>query len=1614
MRPIRTLSLLTALAGATMALAQPVSYATKTVNIRAGVLIADSQAAAGIGNFNPAPHVWSLFGADNLVKPADWVVDSPSAMRRLTESGATRWGFLASNIGDSLNKNSAAYWEVILSQSTSASLSEFDILSLSVRTRLVMSPAERENLRRYIDQGGILWIDIAPSGTFPVIDATQSSPVPFVLQNDGAVPAVDVFHPALTRPNRITQSEFNSTVFPTNAARSFRRLTPADLGGSLQTLLLGSANESRFDPVSLTSNGATMGVAQIGDGYLVVTSRGVQSTFTRTTNGAGLVVENNGFFAGAAVKDRGYVASAKLITNLLSLSARFSGKGAGSRNSNSLSTTLRAPLLKKFIAGPSGLTKGTPALFNGRTVIRLGDRLYVYDSESNRDLDRDGNPDDGVVDPVGSPFDLLWISQSMTDISDPVVIEVSGAARAEQVWVVGTDSVARGYDLNAAGAADPLNVVPFSTINPPANTATNPTPFTPTYHEGVLYVTDFRGTLGSTQGRIWAINPRRADAGDGNQSKDVDDNGPGAGNFEWVVGGSNRFRTPGASATIGYIPIQDSSEGSDRVAYIGTSRTGADNFAPQLVSIWLGARGEVPTNVQLAGPALNITTRAALQALPLSLAQGDDAPFGLRLQVLINDAGNVRLLSEAEMQSYFTNVVLQPSNGQLSFTLSGAGTGSGIDWDGTATPVTTDDASFRLDYTIDWTVGAAGADNYIRGFITVVDTATAELRLAAAPALNENGNVGFIVRSNTGGTFYNFSEQGRGSFFVKSRFEFHNALTSLGLSGATVGYPTSVIDNDELVRLLPFLNSPMRNIQPVGIASKGDTFYVTASGLKALGPVTSPTSVLIAFNANPNPLEFQIETGGQTDNNFVLRQPDPARSGNKAAPEVSSSVPANAFTVEPVPNTTRARISMRSLSNSTRDNLGACLANNLPVIIVRNGQTETLVEPEAPSNNGRFIAGRSSGRWNHVRWYTVMNGYDVQVSPVVTGSTMFVAGRSLLPSILATGVPGAFDGLVFGLDSAISPDDSHLFSTPGRPWVSQLWTLRYAPNPGNATPFNFDQMEPATVVRWPQFKGVQSFDDLRIRILQATLGDSSVSGLAAGDGSLAVTGDSFLSTFGRSDFMVVDSGRVSRFDPSGNPLWSTEATFLSGPGADRTTAETPRPLSEPSRVYPDGDSGYVMVDPGNDAVLRVDSAGREVRTIRSIRMHADAFGRVDATRPENSPRGAQSGAPLLLRQPRDVRFWTTSVSAADVQRLFPSEGSYRTYRNERWDHWLIADSGNSRVIEVIDRYELDSSNRVIGLVRYRDPAGDEGDGLAPAQGILWWHTPEEFTSTRYSFNSIDRTSLELPSGAVRTVFAMGFGNVQPSARTFGLDNNPAPAGGPGQDAASGYGGVLLYDGPDTKIIREIIVPNLIGNIFLTQVGAGNPFTFSSSPREERRIGLSGLRSVTVKYVSGPSGAPVLTAMLSLDSGVYEVWQDPATPADLRWKVRWMLPREAYATLRIRDLGAAASYSLADLDGNPLQFQPMHARRLESGDVLIVNGYTGQKRTRNGATPTLSEFNGEVLIVDGRFVGAGAGNLEPGFNLNRPNLGFNALSVLFELPPVQGIRGLVRPVFAERQ
>nr|MCU0317093.1 hypothetical protein [Fimbriimonadaceae bacterium] len=1449
-------------------------------------------------------------------------------------------------------------------------------------------------LRRYVDQGGTLWVDITDGGS---LEPTQNLPITVKTESIPGALVASLNHPLLSFPNQLDLGDVLNLSAQGDTA--ITNLTNGDVG-ALSTIFNSSLAETfRLEPVAGPATGGTVNVARIGDGFLVVTTRFAASTLNQGFNPSAPGLPNIAFNAQATVQNNTFTSGAKFVVNLLSLSSSYSGVGGGSRKTNSTRATVGAPAINRFVVdaananGPSnGFTSlNAPALFKGRMVTTSGNRIFVYSSRPGAALDGTGSSDNGVQDPVGAGYDLIWASAPASGtLSAPTVVEAPDSTVRDQIWVTTSQGEVLVFNLEAAGAnVGPVRTHAAGASLPPAGPIDGP--YAVTVHEGLAFATDARSV--DQFGRIRTFDLRTMDPVQN-----------GSGNA-FAVFASPRMPRPSGSPTVGYIPIRDASGGMDRVAYLPTRPIELQGRTAGVTSLWIGAKGESPFAVSQTGTQVTLNLRPSLNQLPILMAPAT----GLAPRItLLRENGDP--FTTSEMQAVLTGVIQQPvgAPGTLQVFLQASAVGA-FNWDGSnpAQPR----VGWRVDYTLDWgtvTGGTTPGDSFVRGNIEVPDNPSAiRRRIIGSPALAPSGNLLFAVSDPTGtasgGTFFNIIEEGRGDFLVRTRYDLYNAITGFQtVGGGTVAYREPVLDEDELLRAIPILRGTLRDFRfASSVAIKGDVAYVTANAIKqTTAGFPAPSSVLLAFRVAPDPLELTVDIGAPTGQELVLTlaQPDVARSANPATPTAFSALANNAFTVNRIPASNLARIIIPSLSPARRGAMTSCISTNLPLLVRRANQADVLIEPEATGSvtagGATFTPGFANGKFNHNLWYAVLNGYTATAGPIVTGETMFVAGNSVLPSLTTSGFSAIReDGLLFGFASTVAGNDPFLQSNSLRPWLSQLMTLRKT----GATPFDFSDVSPSTSVLWPQPRGIESFDDFRIRLLQAAL-TSTVAGedtraltLAAGDGVIATTTPRKLHAFARSDFWVVDAGRISRFDPSGNPIFSTDKVLLSGEELARANAGQVRGLNSPTRVYPDGVNGAWVVDTGANAVMRLDGSARAIRTISRLRFH-----------PTFRPAGMLDNAPADLRSPRDVLTFTTFRSVAEVASTFPGETLRQTATAERWEHVVIADAGNNRVVELIDRYRLDSSGRVLGIVEYQDRREGAATGnFVPALGVALWHTPEELSGKGYSYNTLSRTRLQV-GPTIREIYAFGFGNVEPGRATFGLDT----VGGQ-RDVSSGFGGVVLYDGPNSTVINSFQLPGVPQNSFLGEnpVGSGNfQFNLPVNNQSVRTVKISGLNSVTLRYVS-VGGTPTLAVMIAMSSGIYELVEDTTeTNPEWRWKVRWMLPREAFVGMRRPRTGV--SFTVGQLQGNPQDFRPMYARRLDSGDVLVVNGFSGR---RFGGTQNL--YDGEVLLIDGIF---GDSSGARGYLLGRANLGFDSLSVKFELPPVVGIRGIVNPVFAERQ
>lgn len=1547
---------------AAVACAQPQNYAQRGTQIRAGIALIDSAQTFGTPT-NATPFVWYNLDSNRSVKPAGWNIYNPNAPGQVTPEIQARWQTLVGGppaspaLAERITKRNAAYWEFRLSQASDAQMAQYDVLLVNAAGNVALNSAEREKLRQFVDRGGVLWVDVSATDFANFANNTINGfPLPFALAGSGAGNGnLDVFHPVLSNPYTFNISNLDY-LNNGGAGRVLTQASPLGAAGALSPAT--PFDWYQLKPVILHSNSPTMMVGRIGDGFMVVTTRDAFTFLNRLRNGnatAPFWDANDRYYAldPRGALDKGSDTLGKLAINIISLGSSSEQPGNGTRKSGSTPIDIGAPLLRRFRSDVlPGLDHGAKnpfpiAAYKGLAIVSTTNGIYVYDANPKSDLDGNGNPDDGFQDfSLGENVDLVWQSTALAGpISAPTCLEVAQPAAgvpSDQILITQADGSVVAFNAfpAAGGVIQPGPHAPIYTVAAPAPVSSvdtsvlNHGPYAPTYHEGLVYVASNPGTPTPT-GQVWVLDPA---------------NGTGVtagGGLRWLVGDPTApiIQQISAAPTVGYIPIADNSNGQDKVVYVPT-RPGTTLAGPNagIYSIWAGVRGESPTNAVVTAGTLTVTTRAAQRNLYVVNAPGS---LGVKLTVL---RANGDPLSIPDMNALFSGAIVQSSPGTLDFPIIGV-------WDPTYT--------VRVDYTIDWGRGPAASQAAMRGNIFLPDTQANRRTILGNIAMSGRGTI-YVVHSTAsnssgdaeGGAFYAFREQGQGAFRCLIRYDAYRRHTVNLNQASPVQVPATIVDNDPLEVLIPFMEGVDERLTfMTGPVVRGDYVYAGAKLWKT-GPGFVgfiPFTTLFAFNAEPEAPEIQV---GDLNEGFSIVQPDMIRSSNKTVP--------NQFTVagrgqfQYIRESGKVRFD--SLMTPNRGQISNCFNLSQPIIIRAGGRPDSLVYPDA----------NAGSRWSPLAWYTILHGVDDPTTPVITGGTIFMGGSSALPYLLANPAPTfppQSNGILWGANADIPERDAFNYPDPARPWNRQAVVLKDNGLGGIDSNPN---------IRWPQNQGITSFEVWRTRVLQTALqGTQRTMSIAAGEGGLFVTGGSPTGAYGgdgrvygfsRSDFVVADEGRLGRYDPAGNPIFATDVTSNSGTDVNIGGASAVRAIQRPNRAYPIGND-LVVVDPPTNRVIRLDSAGRELRSIESFRLDPAS----NITLAANEP--------LTLNNPRDVAVFTEYVAnPAGVTAPRPLE---------YWVHYVIADAGNRRIIDLIDRYEANPTTRVVGDLIQLAANG-------PRQtGVLRWHSPEEYSGKRFEYSSISRASN--PSNG-QYWYVAGIGSATPTNVDIGLDT---PQGALPREAKDGNGGIIIFDPFNPRqnsVINKVTVPGTAAGAYINK----DTMAYDLNPRPAFEKKLSNLTSVTVRSVPTPVG--VRWGIMFTDStGVYEVIQ-PVPGGD--WEVRWMMPNETYRVLRTRlPVGP-----LADVfsNSNPRALRANYARRLDSGEVLIVNGYVGTKRNYLG--PLEADFSGEVIQVDGDVFNVDG----TGFAFNAPNLGFYFGSVRFELNLLTETRKLYQPVFADRR
>ncbi|AIE85773.1 hypothetical protein [Fimbriimonas ginsengisoli] len=1526
---------MTTAATAAVALAGPQTYAAKVQSIRAGIVILDSARSSAAGSVpqSAAPHVWFNFDANKSVKPIGWQISNPHAPSRVTQAIQDRWRALTGvtqTLGVRLSKRTAPYWEVFLSNTTDAALSDYDVLLVNPLNFISLNAMEREKLHRFVDHGGLLWIDPAGVSSMSGYDITNGFPVPFQPGIGDSVGAnfADFTNPLLSRPLTLSYRDVDLL----NTGGFNLTINPLDFtGNSIQSYFTSLAGQSLAirgvsffkNAASAGTNSETIGVAQSGAGFVVITSRGASIKLNRVAGAS--YTTNTGFGALAPTLEVDGLAACKLVVNMISLLSEYRQQGGNSLKSNGSAISLTAPLLNRLV--DHSVSFNTAAKYNNGSVVYKGlviasdsanGRLIAYDARSNNDLDGDGLDDDGQLDTPGSNVDIVWQVSGLTGpISPPVVADLpQNPLHPEMVMVVDGNGVVHGYDPFERlpnGRLSPGPHTEIMNVTPPAADAvvsTGETPNPPTVHEGMAYICDRIGGAGSDRGRVWVIN-----LATGTRMRS-------SGN-DWYLGGnSSPFQSEpfATSPTVGYIPIFDNSGGVDKVMYAQFQGNDTTGTPPGFVSLFLGVKGEKPISFDSIPGGLQVTTRASQRGgLPIYENPGANDPLNIKLTVQ-DAAGNP--WSAAQMAAVFSGQPQDQGGGVLLFPYNGAAT----------LPA---NVTVRVDYNIDWGQSTSGLLAAVeRGRIQLPDKLGAgntPRKVTGPLALTPAGTLYMTVSGGNTAGLFGFREDGRGSFRCTFRYELYPKYTFNAQGVGPDVQPPVVEDNDVIAKQMApgILDKPFTNFAIIGGPSvrNGQVFISVAAGKGFI-----PTGLVMAFRSEPETPQFRVD---DVPDGSVLVQADLVRSTSISNPDIPTIFPGSNFSYDPESKTLR----LESLMNVQNGQMQQAMNLSQRIYIRRPGQPDLAIDPD---NQG------GDARWSPLLWYTVSNGATPTTGPLVTGDTLFVGATSMVRNGLATGTfPAPSDGLIFALTSQISANDEALKITPGRPWIKQLSMISDKP-------------------RWPYLADITSMADYIQRLNQSILPQSSTTlSLSGGDGTLVAQGDGGLYTYDRADFLVADQGRLVTFDPSGEPIWSASATYSAGADASGGAANL-NPLVRPTRAYRLNQTDMLVVDSGANRVVRMNQEAIEQRALSGFKLD-----------PSHTPNGYAANETLRFNDPRDALTFTSIENLADItSSVSPGDGEGES-GYEYWIHYLVADAGNHRLIETVDRYGYDvTTGRILDPVRI--------NGVAQL-GVLVWHSPANVSGKQYAYNSVVRIPVPNPDGTQRYVYVTSVKDVQPTQNSLGVTS------GSSTESGGGNGGVIVFDParPGPFVFNEMLIPQIGANVLWNQ----STGLFNQPLQPAVVHPFTNISAVTASVEL--RGAQLVTYLMITDAtGVYEAYfpiNAAGTPPS-RLDVDWMMPNEVYRVMR-RDLGGVPAANNA---GN---LRATYARRLNSDSVVIVNGYFGTQR--DGVTP----FKGEVLQIDG---------VRDPSRLTTTNLGYNNSSITFELRSINGARGLVLPVFADRR
>lgn len=1510
------LFVLSAMADQQAAQAGAYTYSTTRRVFKVGMLVLKST-----GEENPDPYVFYFADARADLKPLNWEFVNPLAPKNITADIYKRWSAPGVGrdpahpyqIGQNVAKNMAAYWEVSLSKATIEDLVQYDLLFITNHRLSSFTPEEREKLRKVVDAGGVIWLEdcgsmkINPAGRF-FLDDLQFGGDNTTLGESG--PEINApNHPILTSPYRLTYDEIARLGDKNYGNYHLQSQDDANKPPNPETLLNIVGNTGVKDSAG---NGLPyIAAGSYGSGAVIATSSDSGCEINDYAGGVNVGSGgNSGAFSGPNLQTA-HTEDLKFVYNLVAWGGAGNSDRRNPRRTASSFEAVGAPLVTRFdlttpLAGdPAAIPDfGLVAPLLVKDVIfvagvvsdgnELRGTLRAYDAQPYNDRDNDGNPDDGRPDLMGgTSYDEIWRVDDLPvsgTAAKPVypstptfaTIRLLNGNIAEVLFITLPNGTLRAYNAfpNTAGRFSTTSSIVYAENKFAGTEAFYPvSPNSP------------NGTVAPSpvyhEGRVFVTQPnslvRCIDATDGESI--------------WFSGDPATFTglnlVPTGPATVGYTRLQAAGLGANSASGTPSSVYTTSGFSNTL-------------DLMLYQPVQETTAKIG-RILPYWL--------GTRNEVLTTPA------SREPEWIYASRVAL---GGNRYFTAK--------DGDFLAKPRP---RVFVTEYRPDGTIIKTARQNYEEGNAS---TYTAQflptsggpldgrIQITPNPVSTAPANAPvplpadhFIVAldydvlyyTDPTGTETKLSYGKPAGLNDDGSRDQTRTLQTRGESDPDSSLRTLALSPDDLLIYSTWERASLSGTPVASVFAANEQFNVGATKLRWRFALNTPASgtlngVTIADqpplgvlnNGEIKPIGAPIVTnnniayvladaGGQsvlmafqTNQEITLNvgPMDPSRPPTVA--QIDALEPGNTVTLQQNQYTvdaTRGKITITNFQPATGGR-AVSASQSFVVTVTLAGSSASITQIHAPLNSD------FGDDFTPLLWYYVLDGAPLS-SPTLIGDYIYFTQGAGNASQLVAAEANPIDALLNR--AQLIPIGNHIrvLSIP-------------APNDPSGNPFP-------------------------LKAAAAPVGAQGV---------LIINSDHGFSAFEEGITLVADSKRVIEVKADGTAVWALDSTFkytvvggelpiYRGNGtivneavANGRVVQERKSISRPLSVRRLSQADLLIADTGNNRCVRVDRAGKVIWDLERVSDPYDILA---------------SGDPVTLSSPSDIQFW--------IVYTYDANGKVSGYEA----HYLIADAGHFRLIEVMDRYnaqgELLGTGEVVWTTRTASKQGRQ----------LRFQNVERF---------IDQTGDPVVVAVITNLSAAAEGTTANADFTGGglarIDYKPYrttfyrrdrssfvlwPAAAPGVPATStepkNNGLILtaiddlrflLPNGqvdPDPNRIKRVTRP-----VFLQQFTLPDP---SDPPREKNVYLLCDAEGVYQFERIGPDRV-----------------------------ITWQFTKADYDEMNRRDpdLGGPALPRLNRSAGLP-DFLPSSVRRLPSGHYLITNAFTGS------STAFLSgQFLGEVFEV----------------------------------------------------